>query len=114
MLIYKLSRLGVSGSLLTVLTSYLDNRSQQVKIQNTLSKSLLIKSGVPQGSVLGPILFVVYINELSNLFPNSVKSKYFADDAKMYSEIKCNDDLDNFQESLDMLSNWANSWQLVY
>jgi hypothetical protein len=111
-LIYKLSSLGITGSLLAVLTSYLDNRTQQVRIQNTLSKSVLIKSGVPQGSVLGPVLFVIYINELSNLFPDSVKSKYFADDAKMYSEIRCNADLDNFQKSLDVLSTWANSWQL--
>jgi len=62
--------------------------------------------------VLGPVLFVIYINELSTLFPESIKSKYFADDAKLYSEIKCNADLVNFQESLDMLSVWANSWQL--
>jgi len=111
-LIYKLSRLGIRGSLLAVLISYLNNRTQQVKIQSSLSKPVLISSGVPQGSVLGPVLFVIYINELSELFPHSVKSKYFADDAKMYSEIRCNADLDNFQNSLDMLSNWATSWQL--
>ena len=111
-LIYKLSCLGVGGSLLAVLTSYLDNRTQQVKIQNALSKSVFIKSGVPQGSVLGPVLFVIYINELGKLFPEPIKSKYFADDAKMYSQITSNADLNNFQGSLDMLSTWANSWQL--
>jgi hypothetical protein len=61
---------------------------------------------------LGPVLFVIYINELGNLLPDSTKSKYFTDDAKMYSQIKCNADLDKFQESLDMLSDWANVWQL--
>ena len=104
--------LGISGSLLTVLASYLDNNNQQVKIQNSLSKSVQIQSGVPQGSVLGPVLFVIYINELSTLFPESIKSKYFADDAKMYTEIKCSADLDQLQESLDKLTSWAKSWQL--
>ena len=47
------------------------------------------------------------------MFPESIKSKYFADDAKMYSQIKCNADLDTFQESLDILTNWANQWQLT-
>src|SRR5437870_2173172 len=111
-LIYKLSGLGISGSLLAALSSYLDSRTQQVKIQEALSDTVLIKSGVPQGSVLGPVLFVIYINELGKLFPEPIKSKYFADDAKMYSQITSSVDLNNSQGSLDMLSTWANSWQL--
>jgi hypothetical protein len=55
---------------------------------------------------------VIYINEVSTLFLEPIKSKYFADDAKMYSEITCNADLENFQVNLDLLSNWANLWQL--
>ena len=97
-LIHKLSLLGISGSLLSVLTSYLSHRTQQVKIDGTLSKTVNITSGVPQGSVLGPILFVLYINDLGDIFGDSVKSKYFADDAKLYSEIKSNADLENFKK----------------
>jgi hypothetical protein len=58
-LIFKLSMLGIGGSLLAVLNSYLENRTQQVKLDNMLSSTRNIISGVPQGSVLGPILFVL-------------------------------------------------------
>jgi hypothetical protein len=104
--------LGISGPLLALFTSYLEHRTQQVKIDSTVSNIVRLASGVPQGSVLGPILFVLYINDMGDMFDDSVKSKYFADDAKLYSEIKSSADLENFQENLDRLSNWAESWQL--
>ena len=62
--------------------------------------------------MLGPLLFVTYINDLPDIFPENVNSKYFADDAKLYTEIKTGDDIDNLQFSLDMLSEWAEMWQL--
>ena len=68
-LIFKLSKLGVSGSLLKIFESFLKDRSQKVVIDGISSNSVDMSSGVPQGSVLGPILFIVYINELSSIFP---------------------------------------------
>ena len=111
-MLYKLTCLGVSGPLLNVITSFLADRSQKVSIQGALSVSANIISGVPQGSVLGPILFVIYINDLSDIFPKTVTSKYFADDAKLYTEINSADDIDNLQFSLDKISDWASNWQL--
>ena len=111
-LIFKLSKMGITGALLNILESFLKDRSQKVVIDGISSQSLDMSSGVPQGSVLGPILFIVYINDLSNVFPRSVFSKYFADDAKLYTEISTVDDVDTLQFSLDYLAIWASSWQL--
>ena len=111
-LLSKLSCLGISGQLLNVIKSFLYCRSQKVVIQGALSKPVSICSGVPQGSVLGPVLFIVYINDLPDIFPKNIVSKYFADDAKLYTEIKCIDDIDNLQFSIDKLTDWANTWQL--
>ena len=111
-LIFKLSKMGIAGALLKIFDSFLRNRSQKVIINETSSNLVDMCSGVPQGSVLGPILFIVYINDLPSVFPPSVVSKYFADDAKLYTEI-CNvDDVDTLQSSLDNLVIWSNSWQL--
>lgn len=112
-LLYKLSCLGISGSLLNIIKSFLSCRAQKVVIQGTASEYVNISSGVPQGSVLGPILFVIYINDLPDIFPKNVVSKYFADDAKLYTEIKNIDDVDTLQFSLDNLTHWASSWQLA-
>ena len=111
-LIFKLQQLGISGRLLGSIESFLSGRSQKVVINGSQSKSVMLTSGVPQGSVLGPLLFIVYINDLSDIFPNNIISKYFADDAKIYTEVKSLDDIDNLQFSLDDLADWANKWQL--
>ena len=105
--------MGIAGPLLKIFESFLNNRSQSVVIGGMPSGSLDMCSGVPQGSVLGPILFIVFINDLSTIFPQAVTSKYFADNAKLYTEISTVDDVDTLQSNLDFfLSDWVNLWQL--
>lgn len=111
-LLLKLLCNGIEGLVLKNIESFLSDRYQQVVIQGVKSAPEKIISGVPQGSVLGPLLFIIYINDLADVFPPNVVSRYFADDAKLYTEIKTGDDVDKLQFSLDKLSDWAQTWQL--
>lgn len=67
---------------------------------------------MPQGSVLAPLLFVVYVNDLTEILSPGITLKLFADDAKLYTEIKTGDDIDELQMCIDRLSHWSNVWQL--
>ena len=85
-LIYKLRTLGVSGKLLLLFQSFLSDRKQRVVLNGQYSDWLNIKAGVPQGSILGPLLFLVYVNDL----PKNLKSnvKLFADDVSLFSVVE--------------------------
>ncbi len=82
-LLHKLTHLGFNNDIINLLTNYLNSRSQMVKLENTFSDPLEMKCGVPQGSVLGPILFNIYINDLPRVLKFSQMSM-FADDSTTY------------------------------
>ena len=86
--------------------TFLLGRQQRVIVNGKSSEWQLVKSGVPQGSVLGPILFLLYINELPN---NIVQSKayLFADDTKLYKAIYKHSDTDELQTDIDILASWS-------
>ena len=86
-----------------LILSYLSNRSQRVRINNILSYKGYISSGVPQGSILGPLLFLIYINDLPDVVKYSSPS-LFADDLKLLYRDNCHD---NFQSDLDSVETWA-------
>ena len=111
-LLFKLEKYGIAGNLLVWLSSFLSNRMQAVKVNNNLSEWSQVLSGVPQGSVLGPLLFIIYINDLNNCCPDLESLYLFADDAKYFSVIESLSDCISFQNTLTSISNWSNLWQL--
>ena len=109
-LLDKLKCIGVSGRLLCWLEEFLSGRTMQVTIKHTLSTPREVKSGVPQGSVLGPILFLVYINHIAATL--TCQYKIFADDLKIYACINNTGDTTAFQEDINRLHSTAKSWGL--
>lgn len=107
-LLHKLSNYGIRGSLLDWITDFLNDRKQQVILQNKKSQSCTVLSGVPQGSVLGPLLFNLFINDL----PSKVISKIrlYADDVILYREIHSEADVSILQKDLDSIAQWADTW----
>ena len=97
-----LSRYGIRGSVLSWLKNFFTPRTHETKIDNILSDSVDLVSGVVQGSGIGPLMFLVYINELMELLDKiSVKVKAFADDVKIYVRIVNDIDCDVLQCALD-------------
>ena len=84
-LIFKLQQNGIEGNLLKFFKSYLTNRKQRVVLNGCESNWDFIKAGVPQGSVLGPLLFLIYINDLEKGIKSPVK--FFADDTFVFSVV---------------------------
>ena len=107
-LIHKLKGYGIGGHILDWITDFLSDRSQYVSVNGTSSSETPVTSGVPQGSVLGPILFIYYINDMPDVVDNFIK--IFADDAKTSNDIKSVDDSACLQTSLDKLSSWTDDW----
>ena len=91
--------------------SFLINRYQRVLINGSYSDWLPVTSGVPQGSVLGPLLFILYIDDLKTVVCYSTL-KLFADDVALYREIKCSADCLLLQKDLDNIYLWTIKWQL--
>ena len=106
-LIHQLQAYGVHGNLLSLITDFLGGRSQRVILPGGASTWKSVLSGVPQGSVLGPLLFLIYINDVSDSFLDDVPIMLFADDIKIYMEIENNSQTVIFQNCINAVSDWA-------
>ena len=106
LLIEKLHSYGIRGKLLTWLTTYLSNRVQTVVINGVKSYPATVRSGVPQGTVLGPVLFILYLNDLTKVIKHSVISS-FADDTRLLKEIQNTNDVTLLQSDLDEAVRWS-------
>ena len=94
--------------MLNRIADLLSERKQRVKIKGYASEWMNVLSGVPQGSVLGPLLFILYINDIiENLDCNSY---LYADDLKIYSTVTSMRDNVNLQTNLDQVANWCREW----
>ena len=111
-LLAKLENYGVRGSLHKWIASFLLDRKQRVVVDGKNSDWVKVDSGVPQGTVLGPILFLAFINDL----PSAVKSsvRLFADDCVMYRPVHSQEDCRLLQEDLDKLSEWEDKWCMKF
>ena len=113
-LLLKLHAKGVSGRLLNWIRIWLTNRTQQVKIGGQSSEKCEVKSGVPQGTVLGPPLFTVFIDDLDDYAVLIELLIKFADDTKGFKEINGLEDRKSLQETLDNLYEWARIWGMSF
>jgi hypothetical protein len=110
-LLYKLRMYGVTGKFLQWIAAFLNQRRQRVKIGSTMSNFANVTSGVPQGSVLGPVLFLIYINDIADVLKNCSVS-IFADDSKIYFRANSATDIAVIQSDIDRIQSWCDEWQL--
>ena len=111
-LIYKLHKYGIRGNISAWIEDFLRDRKQRVIVNRSKSSWLKVSSGVPQGSVLGPVLFLLYINDLPAVISSSCK--IFADDTKVYHQVLSLGDHDILQGDLENLAKWSKEWLLAF
>ena len=109
----KLQAVGIRGGLLIWFKDYLNNRSQRVVVSGASSDSLTIPAGVPQGSVLGPLLFLIYINDITTNIKSNIR--LFADDTSLYLRV---DDPTEcaavLNRDLETINTWAKTWMVTF
>ena len=110
-LIIKLQSYGINENLLFWIQAFLSNRTQAVRVGSSLSSSRYVISGIAQGSVLGPLLFNLFINDVTDQFTN-VTAKLFADDVKIYTRLSSPAAAINFQHHVNLIQSWATTWQI--
>ena len=111
-LLYKLNHYGIQGNLLAWIKNFLTQRTQSVTLEGVTSRSCPVTSGVPQGTVLGPLLFLLFVNDLPRGISSSIR--LFADDCLLYRTINDIGDGLSLQRDLDALSKWEKDWQMAF
>ena len=110
-LLLKLKSLGIEGDVLKWIKSFLTGRRHRVNVDGELSDWVYVVSGIPQGSVLVPTLFVIFTTDM----PDVARClKLFANDAKRYSTIRSEDDVISLQNDINNLVEWSMLWQLPF
>lgn len=111
-LLYKLEYYGIRNSMLRWIAAWLSGRTQKVVLDGVCSDPAPVLSGVPQGSVLGPVLFLIFINDLPDNINSTVR--LFADDCVLYRNIRRSEDQQTLQDDLDKLAHWEDAWLMKF
>ena len=109
-LLHKLSHYGIQSNIHKWITTWLTSRTQRVLVEGCTSSSKQVLSGVPQGTVLGPLMFLLYINDIDTSISSSIR--LFADDCVLYRVIKSPQDNLILQQDLTQLAQWTDTWQM--
>ena len=113
-LIGKLQHYGINGQVLSWISAFLAGRTQRVVVEGSFSESSPVSSGVPQGTVLGPLLFLLFINDLPLVLDPATHCRLFADDCLVYREIHCAEDQIQLQRDLLALEQWSTRWGMHF
>jgi ribonucleases P/MRP protein subunit RPP40 len=111
-LLLKLKALGIEGRILGWIREWLTERRQRVVVGGEYSEWTKVTSGVPQGSVLGPMLFLIFINDIDEEIKTRIWK--FADDLKMMGRVKTKEDIEQIRKDIDKLVEWSEDWQLSF
>ena len=111
-LLLKVEALGITGNTARWIASWLHDRKQRVLVNGASSPWLPVASGVPQGSVLGPVLFIIYINDIDVGLNNFISK--FADDTKIGNTIITDEDRIKLQQDLNRIAEWSSNWQMPF
>ena len=106
LLLLKLQKMGIRDKVLNWIKTYLSRRTQNISINDIVSTSFNVTSGVPQGSHLGPILFIIFINYLTFKIKHC-RYLLYADDLKIYHPVNCPNDAENIQNDINMIQKWC-------
>jgi hypothetical protein len=106
----KLHMYGIRGKLLNWIINFLTCRKQRVVVNGASSEWDKVDSGVPQGTVLGPLLFLLYVNDITDNLHSEIR--LFADDCILYNIVKRPSDCEKLQEDIDRLHDWGIKWQM--
>jgi len=113
-LLGKLDHYGVRGKILKWITNWLTTRTQKVVVDGESSQPTRVISGVPQGTVLGPLMFLIYINDIATNLDSATHIRLFADDCLLYRVIKSSHDNEVLQKDLTSLYEWSCRWQMSF
>lgn len=111
-LLFKLESIGLDSAIVKWIGSYLHGRRQYVEVGSGCSEMLDVTSGVPQGSVLGPLLFLIYVNDIVSVVDPGVNIRLFADDCVLFKDVLCTNDQLALNSSLNSIQDWCYQWKM--